>query len=631
MRFFTTVLLLQLVHILCPGWVAAAEQPPCADFQALNQPWFGDLHVHTRYSLDASTQGTRTTPDQAYRFARGEKIGIQPWDDNGQAQRSLQLQRPLDFAMVSDHAELLGEVAICTNPEAEGYSSWQCLVYRKFPRVAFYLFNAYVSYTADRLGFCGDKESGRCAQALLGPWNEMREAAAAHNDPGQDCGFTSFVGYEWTGMSPEGGNWHRNIVFRNKVVPERPFSFVNGPDPQLLWESLRGECDGAGHGCESLTIPHNSNVSLGEMFMDADKNGNPITAEYAALRQRYEPLVEIMQHKGSSECYFEAGVSEDELCAFEQLPFSALGDRGGPPKRNAGWVRDALSEGLAFEQRLGVNPYKYGIIASTDTHLGAPGAADEDSFLGHGGDGVPARDRIPPGLPDKLSYNPGGLAVVWAPQNTRDALFEAMQRRETYATSGPRIVTRFFGGWDYPQDLCADPEFVTRAYAGGAAMGSDLAPLPRADAAPVFALSARADTGTDQSPGLPLQRIQLVKGWLGENGEAGETVYEVAGTPGNGASVDTSTCEPRGEGHQALCAVWRDPDFDAGQAAWYYARVVENPSCRWSQRICAANGVDCSDASTIGEGLEGCCAADHRPVIQERAWTSPVWYRPEGA
>lgn len=601
----------------------------CRDYDPLRQAFFGDVHVHTRYSLDASTQGTRTTPDQAYRFARGEKIGLQPWDSQGVAVRSLQLARPLDFAMVSDHAELMGEVNICNSPELEGHDSWECRIYRNWPRGAFYLFNAYMSYTSDRLGFCGDKMTGLCARALVAPWREIQQAAEDHYDRSEDCSFTSFVGYEWTGMGPKEGNWHRNVLFRNETVPVVPPSFVDQPAPVLLWQALEEECTAAGTGCEVLTIPHNSNVSMGDMYARLDYTGEPISTDYATRRQYYEPLAEIMQHKGSSECYFQRGVTTDELCAFEQLRSNRLGLSGDPPSPNAGWLRDVLSDGLALEAELGVNPYKFGIIASTDTHLGTPGATDEADFPGHGGAGVPARKSVPPGLPDKLDYSPGGLAVVWAEQNTRDALFEGMRRRETYGTSGPRIISRVFGGWDLPQDLCGDPDFVARGYERGVPMGSDLPPRPADATGPVFALSASADAGTAERPGLPLQRIQVVKGWVDAAGEARERIYEAAGTPDNGASVDTQTCAPRGGGHGSLCTVWKDPDFDVDVDAWYYARVVENPSCRWSQRICVAHGVDCKDPRTIGHGLEECCSEDHRPVIQERAWSSPIWYSAE--
>jgi hypothetical protein len=284
-----------------------------------------------------------------------------------------------------------------------------------------------------------------------------------------------------------------------------------------------------------------------------------------------------------------------------------------------------------LEKQLGVNPYEYGIIASTDTHLGTPGAAREDKFLGHGGAGVPAKDEVPPGLPDKLEYSPGGLAVLWAQENSRDALFDAMRRKEAYGTSGPRIVSRFFGGWNFEKNLCDAPGLVQRAYANGVPMGSVL-PQPPVNSglptSPSFLVFARQDAGSEDFPGTPLQRIQIVKGWVDESGERRERVMDVAGDANNGATVKTSNCEAQGAGFANLCAVWTDEQFNADEQAYYYSRVVENPSCRWSQRICVANAVDCSNPDTIGEGLEGCCSVEHRPVIQERAWSSPIWYKP---
>jgi uncharacterized protein DUF3604 len=599
------------------------QRAPCSERDALKRPYFGDLHVHTRYSLDASTQGTRTTPAQAYEFARGEKIGIQPWSGEGEARRSLQLRRPLDFAMVSDHAELIGEVNMCNSPEIEGYSSWQCLFYRYLPRGAFYLFNYMATMKQTHLGMCGENDE-HCLAAAREPWQEMQTAAEKHYDRSDGCAFTSFVGYEWTGMqSDSGGNLHRNVVFRNAEVPALPISFIDGPEAQLLWQGLQEQClDQAGN-CEALVIPHNSNLSAGYMFSGELDGGGVMTSEYAARRRQFEPLTEIMQHKGASECYYAAGIGTDELCAFEQLPKDNIAGYDTPPKPDTGFVRRVLADGLQLKRELGVNPYQFGIIASTDTHLGTPGAADEERFLGHGGAGVPAASEIPPGLPDKLEYNPGGLAVLWAQENSRDALFNAMQRREAYGTSGPRIVSRMFAGWDYPEDLCDSPERIALAYAGGVPMGGE---LQGGGEAPSFLVAASKDAGTADSPGMPLQRIQIIKGWVDAGGKAHEKVIDVAGDGDNGASVDLRSCEPNGNGFAELCAVWKDEEFNPQQDAFYYSRVVENPSCRWSQRMCVAAGVDCSDPSTIGKGYSGCCAADHRPVVQERAWSSPIWY-----
>jgi hypothetical protein len=358
----------------------------------------------------------------------------------------------------------------------------------------------------------------------------------------------------------------------------------------------------------------------------------PVYAAEARLRQRWEPLVEIMQHKGDSECLLGGGTSDEE-CGFEKLPYNSFaGVRGRwrdlpaamiTPTRNT-MVREALKQGLRHEQALGVNPLKYGIVASTDTHLGTPGLTAEDASKGHGGAGI--QGGIAPGLPDDIEFNPGGLAVLWAEENSRDSLFAAMRRREAYGTSGTRPVVRFFGGWGYGDDLCGSADFAARGYAGGAPMGGDLPPRPADADAPRFAVSALKDTGTRQSPGTPLQRVQIVKGWIAGD-TTHERVYDVAGGA-NGASVDAASCETQGDGAAQLCAVWRDPDFDPAERAFYYARVLENPTCRWSQRLCVAAGVRCGDSSTVSPGFEPCCAPDHVPAVQERAWTSPIWYTP---
>lgn len=606
------------------------QRQPCADFQPLKQPFFGDLHVHTRYSLDASTQGTRTTPAQTYQFARGAELPIQPWTEEGEGMRALQLRRPLDFAMVSDHAELIGEVAMCNNPELEGHNSWQCLVYRHWPRAAFYLFNYMSAIEASHLGLCGENDA-LCLAAARGPWQEMQDAAEDYYDRSADCEFTTFVGYEWTGGEPDsGGNLHRNVVFRNAEVPALPISFIDGPAAVQLWGALDSQCNSAQGVCDSLVIPHNANLSAGYMYSGREDDGAPMGVEYARLRRQFEPLAEIMQHKGASECYYQAGVTQDELCAFEQQPVDNISGFDNPPQPDTGFLRRVLADGLKIQRELGVNPYQQGFVASTDTHLGAPGAADEDRFLGHGGAGVPAAEEVPPGLPDKLEYNPGGLAVLWAEENSRDALFRAMRRREAYGTSGPRIVTRFFAGWDYPADLCQQPDRIERAYDGGAPMGGELSAPPAADTAPAFLVMAQQDPGTAGNPGMPLQRIQIVKAWVDSEGESHQQVVDVAGSGDNGASVDLRTCEPRGEGHAQLCHVWRDEDFDASQPAYYYSRVVENPSCRWSQRLCLAAGVDCDKPDSVPDDYANCCSVEHRPTIQERAWTSPIWYTPRG-
>jgi len=615
-----------LLAVSGDGWATDSGDPArvCPDRDVNRRAFFGDLHVHSAYSLDASTQDTRTRPADAYRFARGERLGIQPFDAAGRPQRHIQLSRPLDFAAITDHAELLGEWNICNHAGLPGHDSIVCRIYRRWPRIAFFWMNGTAA-RARRHGFCGDAGEV-CLEAALGPWQDTQRAAREANDP---CRFTSFVAYEWTGAEGAGINLHRNVVFADDTVTEQPISFVETPSPPRLWRRLEEECTEAGTGCDVLVIPHNSNLGAGRMFRVVDESGAPIGREEARQRERFETLVEIMQHKGDSECHPGLG-SEDELCAFEKLTMDSFIGRyasflSEPPVARQ-FVREILKEGLQQEERLGVNPFRFGIIASTDTHLGAPGFVDETArYAGHGGAGQPAAAGVEVGLPDTLDLNPGGLAALWAEENTRASLFAAMKRREAFGTSGPRMSLRFFGGWGYPSDLCSRPDFARRGYAGGVPMGGKLKPRPAtARGGPRFATYVARDPGAE---GAPLQRLQIVKGWV-DGGETRERVYEVAGDPDNGAGVDLDTCERTGSGAAALCAVWEDPDFDPKQRAFYYARAIENPSCRWSQQVCLERGVRCDEPDTIAPALHDCCSEAHVRTVQERAWSSPIWAGP---
>lgn len=613
------------------GFERTEEREACLEYRPLRHPYFGDLHVHTALSLDASTQGTRNLPADAYRFARGEPLGIQPYAADGQPLRHIRLDRPLDFMAVTDHAELFGELEICKDPTLDGYGSAVCRLYRLWPRLAFFVMNSRATggLAPVRFRFC-DADGRHCLQVARTPWQLTRQAAEDAYDRSAACRFTTFVGYEWTG-SPGTNNLHRNVIFRNAAVPELPVSYFDQPTATGLWRRLDAICSEAIPACEWLAIPHNSNLSGGLMFAPTGADGGRLTAEEARLRARAEPLVEVLQHKGDSECRLGAE-TRDELCGFEKLPYdnfaaAFVGALAQPPAA-ANYVREALKDGLRIEAEIGVNPFKLGLLASTDTHLGAGGYVDEETHPGHGGAGISAPGEMPPGLPDDIEFNPGGLAVLWAEENSRDALFAAMQRREAYGTSGPRMIVRFFGGWNYDEDLCAVGDIAAIGYRDGVPMGADLPRRPSAAAAPVFAIAALRDPGTARRPGIPLQRIQIIKGWT-RDGEVFERVFDVAGDPDNAAGVDERTCTPFGTGFDSLCTVWRDPEFDPNVPAFYYARVVENPICRWSTRLCLDAGVDCSNRSTIGPGFEACCDERYPKTIQERAWTSPIWFAAE--
>ncbi len=595
--------------------------PPCDNADPLRQPFFGDTHVHTTLSLDANLQGTRLRPDDAYDFAKGETVSIQPYDADGNGLRSLTIDRRLDWAVVSDHAEFLGTVKLCEQEGSSAYDDPNCVGLRDNPAGAFVTLNSALAAVPGEASYpdlCGD-DAADCITAGTEVWEEIQLAAEAAYERA-DCTFTTFNGYEWT-ANPEALNLHRNVIFANDDVPDYPIGYFDATSVEDLWSLLQTDCIDAEGDCDVLTIPHNSNLSSGLMFSTLDEE--PLDAEEAELRARMEPLVEIFQHKGDSECWPGSPVA-DELCGFEKLPYNSLagtnlGVEGTPLAQD--FVRDALAEGLRYQAEVGANPYQYGFVASTDTHIAAPGSVSEDGYPGHGGAGQSNRDALPAGLPDGAPFNPGGLAVLWAEENRREALFAAMKRREAYGTSGPRIILRFFGGWDYPSDLCAasNEDFVLTGDARGVPMGGE---LPAGSGAPTFAVKAAADAGT---PDIGLQRLQIVKGWL-DQGEVRVEVFDVAGDPDNGATVDPLTCEPQGSGFDELCQVWTDPDFDASAPAFYYARAIENPTCRWHTRQCLAAGITCP---TDDEDWEGCCDERLETTVQERAWSSPVFHTPQ--
>lgn len=596
--------------------------PSCRAYDPLRRPLFGDLHVHTALSLDANLQGTRLTPRDAYRFARGETVGLQPYRPDGTALRSLTLSRPLDFAAVTDHAEFLGTVSLCTTPGSDGYDHPDCILYRDRPDTAFLVLNALVAAAQSATAYpdvCGEDGAG-CDAPLASAWQQIREAAAEAHDASDACTFTTLVGYEWSG-APGTANLHRNVLFASDAVPERPISYFEESHPEGLWERLASAC-GAIAGCDVLAIPHNSNLSSGLMFEALKRDGSPIDKAFAEQQAKMEPLVEIMQHKGDSEC-LPGTTASDERCGFEKLPYNSLGTANlgletNPDPRD--FVRDAMLRGLGFYRTLGANPWKFGVMASTDTHLGTPGATDEKTYPGHGGAGAAARDALPAGLVDQVAFNPGGLVGVWAEENSRPSIFAALRRKETWGTSGPRITVRFFAG-DFDPAICDDPDLVAKAYANGVPMGADLPPGKPAR----FLVIAQRDPGTPTEPSTPLAELQIIKGSVSADISKIETIA-VAGGDTNDPEVDSSTCAPATGGHDRLCGVVDDPTFDPNAPTFWYARVLERPSCRWSTLACNAANIDCS--TEVPPEWAGCCDTRYPKTLRERAWTSPIWWEP---
>jgi len=578
--------------------------------------------------MDAYIFDTHLRPDDAYRFARGGEVMLPPLDDAGQGSVPFRLERPLDFAAVTDHAHSFGGVKLCTDPASAAYATELCVRYRRPFRVS-----SVAEGTRDIVerieslrseANCG-ADGARCRDAAMAVWRETRDAAGKWNEGAPGCAFSTFVAYEHT-ATPDLTKIHRNVIFGSEKVPPLPISYYDEPSALGLWRELDRQCVDGLEGCEVLAIPHNSNLSNGQMFVIEYPEGTSEQeqAELAGLRARMEPVVEMMQIKGESEC--RSGMwkvlGSDEDCDFEkfraqhEVPdceagkgWGALGGKGCRSRLD--FARYALIEGMREADRIGVNPYQFGMIAATDIHSGTPGATEEWAL-----ETVRAQ-------PATSGSNLGGLAAVWAEENSREALFDALQRREVYGTSGPRMTVRFFGGWEYPSDLCASEDLVSRGYAQGVPMGADLPPRAEGQEAPVFVVSALRDAGTAVHPGGLLQRVQIVKGWSDSDGTFHQQVVDVAGSRENGASVDPSTCEPAGGGAEQLCAVWRDPDFDAAKRAVYYVRVFENPSCRFLGFLCEETSVDARPAACEDETVP--------KIIQERAWTSPIWYAPSTA
>ena len=580
----------------------------CADTDPDGMLLWGDLHAHSQYSFDAGAYGSILTTKDAFAYARGETVYLP--DETGAPTREATIERPLDFLGMTEHGEFLGEIKICTEPEWAGYNSETCTKWRDLELSnGAYDFGVLMADSSPSrfADVCG--EDGDCERAARIRWKEIQDAANAADDRSSNCKFTSFIAYEYTNTR-DVSNLHRNIVFRSENVPELPITHFEASSPLALWTQLDAACSGD---CDVLVLPHNSNLSNGQLFTP-DYEGRADEAEVARLRARMEPLAEIFQHKGDSECRagFD-GIETEAACGFEKLrppDDTVCGDTTGSGGmrlwgcvHRLDFLRNVLVEGLREERRIGVNPYKFGFIGSTDTHNGTPGHVSTENFMGHVGvvDATP-EGRLGAGTVthDTLENNPGGLAAVWATENSRDAVFEALRRKETFATSGPRIALRFFGAESLPADLCDKDGRISTARSLGVPMGGSI------ESGASFFLEAQADK-------TPLSHIEIIKGWIDADGRTHQEVIPLS-TPTE-ASVDTSTCAREGDGSASLCTVWTDPaPIENG---FYYARVIEVPTCRWSQRECINFPAD--------ERPAGCTESHIEQAVQQRAWSSPIW------
>lgn len=567
----------------------------------LRNVFFGDLHIHTAYSADAWTLGVRAMPDDAYTFTKGGTI-------QHAAGYPIRASRPLDFSAVTDHAEYLGV------PRSREAGTPAEAAYREAIQSGnpFTITLHFFRSTMSNLGDWGEPDPAVSKNA----WDDIVETAERHNEPGR---FSTFAAYEWTSM-PDADNLHRNVVYRSNRVPEYPFTAMDSDNPEDLWRALEEQ---RAQGIESIAIPHNANVSNGKMYARETFGGAPVTAEYAATRMRNEPISEIFQVKGSSETHPVLS-TEDEFAAFEVWD-QTLSASSAQSEPRGSYVRDALRTGLEMSAGNGFNPYRFGFIGSSDSHNASSSVEESDHHgklpMLDGTAGLRLGQTLL--LPDSqnrgLKWSAAGLAAVWAEENTRAALFDAMRRKETYATSGPRITVRFFGGWDFDEALANDPGVVEKAYQRGVPMGGDLPPAPGIDAPRFLVLATKDPIGAN------LDRAQIVKGWVDADGASHERVYDLAASDGRvidpathrapavGTTVDLATASFSNDiGAAQLDAVWTDPDFDPKQEAFYYARVIEIPTPRWSTYDAVAFGVEPPEPSTI----------------QERAVTSSIWYAP---
>jgi hypothetical protein len=616
----STGLLAQDYILTEEGMENAFKPPSYSPYAGRNFPTellWGDTHLHTNLSLDARSAGVILSQEDAYRFAKGEEVTT----SNGVRVR---IGQPLDFLVVTDHSDAMGAMneVIAGNPTLltdPTVRDW----HQRISQGGDIAFEAALE-VVDTFSQGNTPEILLSDEFASSIWEKVATTADRFNDPGR---FTAIIGYEWTSTS-EGNNLHRNVLYRdgaNLAKQVLPFTVVESDNPEDLWKWMEGYESKTGG--RMLAIPHNGNLSNGIMFPDRNPATNRrLTKAYAVNRMRWEPLYEVTQIKGDGETHPLLSPN-DEFADYETWDRNNLGPTPKEPDMlQYEYAREALKNGVKHEARLGVNPYKFGLQAATDSHTGLA-TAEEDNFFGKHSQTEPSPGRMTTdvGHFETISW-PGwyqvssGYTGVWATENTREAIFDAMMRKETYATTGSRIQVRFFGGWDFVAEDANTRLPANVGYFKGVPMGGDLTAAP-AGQAPSFLVAARKDPLSGN-----LDRIQIIKGWLDDDGDTHEKVYDVvwAGdrSPGEdgklppvGNTVDVKNATwTNSIGAPEMITVWTDPDFDPEERAFYYARVLEIPTPRWTAYEAKYFGVDAPAESPM--------------TTQERAYTSPIWYTP---
>ncbi|MEJ7925749.1 DUF3604 domain-containing protein [Sphingobium sp. AN641] len=597
------------------GSAALAYSPPVRFANENTNLYWGDTHLHTSYSADAFGFGNHTvSPDEAYRLARGEEVA-------GTSGLHVKLRRPLDFLVVADHAEYIGvfprlaKGGSTEGPWEQG-KRWSDLLKAGDVRTAM---NEFFDILR-----AGGSRSPEPAALVKSIWQDVVSTADRFNEPGR---FTALIGYEWS-STPGGDNLHRNVIFRDgadKALQVVPFSAMDSTDPEKLWAYLGAYETKTGG--QVLAVPHNGNLSNGRMFTPQTFTGQPFTASYARERARWEPVYEVTQTKGTSETHPTLSPT-DEFAGFELWDTTNV--QGAVAKTPAmlqyEYARKALKDGLLHEQKLGANPFKFGMIGSTDSHIGVSTTA-EDNFFGKlpGSEPSARRYALPVAETKITQWNwqigASGLAAVWAKENTRASIFDAIRRREVYATTGSRIQLRVFGGWNFAKSDVQRPDYVHLGYEKGVPMGGDLT-RSRGASAPMFMIAAAKDPDDAN-----LDRVQVIKGWVDAKGQTHEKIYDAAVSGGRKVDPKTGKVSAVGStvnladasytnsiGAPELATVWTDPDFDPRQRAFYYVRVLEIPKPRWTAY----------DAAFFKVKMP----ANIPMVVQDRAFSSPIWYNP---